>query len=932
MAEFIEILSDSALKEVETLNKRLLETVENIDKINAKSKNMLTPSGANSAVKDLTAQYKEQEKTIASLQAKLEKATAQNTKNIERQRLAEIKLAQDREKAFDKFERQAQREQARLETSVNIYNKTQRQLNLIQAEYNNLAAKKERYNNLTAFEEKRLATLQKVTEKYNTTLKAVDGAIGKYTRNVGNYGSAFNPVQNSIAQLTREMPAFANSVKTGFMAISNNLPIFFDSMQQAIAQQKELQAQGLPSKNALQIFASGFFSLSSAIGIVVTLLTVLAPKIIESISNSDKKAKALELQKQKQEELNKIEAEYNTNMAKNLATEQVRLNVLLSTAKNQEISLKARKNAIKELKDTYPEYLGKLSEQEFLEGKTADAVDKLNKALYKRAMFLAIQEKITSVTKELLEVELRNAVQNAESTKKLYDYENQTIKTTNAKKKFRLATDEDRNSTKGLNDQVNSYNKTLSKHGGTVNAVAYEEAKQRLGLKQTLDVLYSLLNGYDGFEKSLDRNTKKTKENNKAKEESFKFGTEKWIQNEINNLEELRGKTATNTSQYKEYTGAIAFHVKWLEKLRGEQQKQIEDEEKKQSLIYGSIAYYEKLQNELRAIQELSTNNDEYLNIQRQIDFYQVLIDRIKGVTNETKKAKEETIDWGNYIKGFKDDFFQKAGFDKVQFLIENFEKLKEDGKATALAISEAFQQSFNTISEMSNQNYQVAFENLERQKNIAIQFAGDSTTAKEEIERQYEERRRRLEMQRAQQQKRMAIFNATIDMAQAIIGAWANPGFPMAIPLTALIAGLGAAQIAAISSQQIPAYEKGTEHHKGGLMLVNDAKGSNYKETIITPNGKVFKPQVRNVLMNAPKGTKVKTAEWTENLNNILLSNGINGVNQSNTVINPIVNVETKDNYHFEVNEGGFKTFIKRGQAKTEILNGRFRQQKRNY
>ena len=114
--------------------------------------------------------------------------------------------------------------------------------------------------------------------------------------------------------------------------------------------------------------------------------------------------------------------------------------------------------------------------------------------------------------------------------------------------------------------------------------------------------------------------------------------------------------------------------------------------------------------------------------------------------------------------------------------------------------------------------------------------------------------------------------------------------------------------------------------------MLVNDAKGSNYKETIITPDGKVFKPQGRNVLMNSPKGTKVKTAEWTDNLKNILLSNGINGVSQSNTTINPIVNVETKDNYHFEVNEAGFKTFIKRGQAKTEILNGRFRQQKRNY
>jgi len=84
--------------------------------------------------------------------------------------------------------------------------------------------------------------------KYDNTLKAVDASMGKYQRNVGNYAIAFNPLSNSINQLTRETPAFANSVQTGFMAISNNLPIFFDAMQQSIAQQKELQAQGQPSE------------------------------------------------------------------------------------------------------------------------------------------------------------------------------------------------------------------------------------------------------------------------------------------------------------------------------------------------------------------------------------------------------------------------------------------------------------------------------------------------------------------------------------------------------------------------------------------------------------------------------------------------------------------------------------------------------------
>ncbi|EAD9776219.1 phage tail tape measure protein, partial [Listeria monocytogenes] len=55
-----------------------------------------------------------------------------------------------------------------------------------------------------------------------------------------------------------------------------------------------------------------------------------------------------------------------------------------------------------------------------------------------------------------------------------------------------------------------------------------------------------------------------------------------------------------------------------------------------------------------------------------------------------------------------------------------------------------------------------------------------------------------------------------------------------------------------------------GTNNHKGGPALVNDAKGSNYEEMITTPDGKSFVPKGRNVLLNLPRGTEVLRGDKT--------------------------------------------------------------------
>lgn len=61
----------------------------------------------------------------------------------------------------------------------------------------------------------------------------------------------------------------------------------------------------------------------------------------------------------------------------------------------------------------------------------------------------------------------------------------------------------------------------------------------------------------------------------------------------------------------------------------------------------------------------------------------------------------------------------------------------------------------------------------------------------------------------------------------------------------------------------KVPQYAKGTPNggHPGGPMMVNDGRGA---EAVITPSGQAFIPRGRNVVLNAPKGTHVLTAEET--------------------------------------------------------------------
>ncbi|WP_278043319.1 phage tail tape measure protein [Streptococcus agalactiae] len=78
-----------------------------------------------------------------------------------------------------------------------------------------------------------------------------------------------------------------------------------------------------------------------------------------------------------------------------------------------------------------------------------------------------------------------------------------------------------------------------------------------------------------------------------------------------------------------------------------------------------------------------------------------------------------------------------------------------------------------------------------------------------------------------------------------------------------------------------------GTNYHKGGLAMVNDQKGSLYKELVTLPNGQSFIPDGRDVILPLPRGSKVMKASATRDyMYDLGIPKYANGIGFDNTKI----------------------------------------------
>ncbi len=124
--------------------------------------------------------------------------------------------------------------------------------------------------------------IESSVKKMSSTVDASQKTINRATQKTA---SSFNGLGNSINQLSRELPAFTYSAQTGFLALSNNIPILADQINNLKAKNLELVASGQKAIPVWKSLSSAILSFQTALSFGVTLLTIYGGEIVSWIGS-----------------------------------------------------------------------------------------------------------------------------------------------------------------------------------------------------------------------------------------------------------------------------------------------------------------------------------------------------------------------------------------------------------------------------------------------------------------------------------------------------------------------------------------------------------------------------------------------------------------------------------------------------------------------
>ena len=248
--------------------------------------------------------------------------------------------------------------------------------------------------------------LLKSIQEADAKIKELDATIGNHQRNVGNYQGSFNGLNMSVQQIVRELPSAKMGVNMFFMAVSNNLPIMADQIKLAKEANKAMKAAGQEPVPVWRQLVSSLFSWQSAMMVGITLLTVYGKDIANWVKELFKAKTAISDLMFAQQQLRTALKEAR----KDAISEQVKLKTLYAATQDATIAMKDRLTAVKQMKEQYPSYFSKLSNEAILAGQAAGAYRQLAADILKAAQARAFEKKIEELALRKDDLELWNKV------------------------------------------------------------------------------------------------------------------------------------------------------------------------------------------------------------------------------------------------------------------------------------------------------------------------------------------------------------------------------------------------------------------------------------------------------------------------------------------------------------------------------------------
>lgn len=163
---------------------------------------------------------------------------------------------------------------AAVEGSYNAYSK---ELSILQKHRKTLSENTQEYREIT----KRVGELQ-------DKLKAMDAEVGTFSRNVGNYSSAFDGLQGSVNGVVAKLPSLNGGLASFAQSLNESLPNLIKSVESY----KEMAVEAGSSVSAITALSKAMFSWNAIISIAVTLIVAFGDKIsgwVKELFNAEKR-------------------------------------------------------------------------------------------------------------------------------------------------------------------------------------------------------------------------------------------------------------------------------------------------------------------------------------------------------------------------------------------------------------------------------------------------------------------------------------------------------------------------------------------------------------------------------------------------------------------------------------------------------------------
>nr|DAU97245.1 MAG TPA: tail tape measure protein [Caudoviricetes sp.] len=300
-----------------------------------------------------------------------------------------------------------------------------------------------------------------------TELNAAEQATGRFQRNVGNYSSAFNGLGMSIQQIARELPSATMGINMFFLAISNNLPIFFDEVQKARKEYAAYLAELSKGNKDIQKvapvwkqLAAGIFSWNTALVVGITLLTAYGKEIFDYIGG-------LFGATEEQKRLNESLKDFNT-ISRRAITES---RLLFEEIEKTKEGTKGRLDAIKKINEEYGKYIPHLLTEKSSLMELESAYNLVNKALLENAVLKAKSSAIDKVLDKSIK-------EQAEALTQISNLANKGVGINNAPKVLNVVTEwteEFREAGMSWQKTFNSISENIQKQFGKMPKGFYSE-------------------------------------------------------------------------------------------------------------------------------------------------------------------------------------------------------------------------------------------------------------------------------------------------------------------------------------------------------------------------------------------------------------------------------------------------------------------------